>query len=116
MDKVGSMDKDLERLEKLKLEAKENPSKKVKGCTSCKKKKVINESLPPLQEFFIPSVEDIKKAYVMLGDPKEEEKEYIKKVYHSLFNDEFDFNCSSCVHKQTRILKNYIINELKIKI
>lgn len=112
MDKVGSMD----RLEKLKLNSIENPGKKKKGCTNCKKKVEINEPLPQLEVFFIPSVEDIKKVYVMLGSPKEEEKIFIKQVYESLFDDEFDFNCNSCVHTQTRILKNYIINELKIKL
>lgn len=117
MDKVGSMD----RLEKLKLNSIENPGKPKRGCKTCKKpKEVVVEKLPlpfelePLM--FIPSVEDIKKVYVMLGSPKEEEKIFIKQVYESLFDDEFDFNCNSCVHTQTRILKNYIINELKIKL
>jgi putative AlgH/UPF0301 family transcriptional regulator len=110
---------ELDRLEKLKLNSIENPGKQKRGCKSCKKpKEVIVEKLPlPFElEPYIPSVEDIKKAYIMLGGPKEEEKPFIKQVYEAIFNEEFDFNCRSCVHTQTRILKNYINNELKIKI
>ena len=114
------MSTELERLEKLKQEAIENPPKKVKGCKSCKKKKEVevkgNTELPVQLTEYIPSVEDIKRAYIMLGRPKEEEKPFIKKVYESLFNEEFDFNCYSCVHTQTRILKNYITNTLKLKL
>jgi hypothetical protein len=111
---------ELERLNKLKQEAIENPPQKVKGCKSCKKKKEVevkgNTELPVQYTEFIPSIEDIKKVYIMLGGPKEEEKPYIKKVYEALFHEEFDFNCRSCVHTQTRILKNYITNTLKIKL
>lgn len=109
----------MDRLEQLKQEAIDNPSKKKRGCKSCKKpKEVVVEKLPlPFElEPYIPSLEDIKKVYVMLGSPKEEEKPFIKQVYGAIFNEEFDFNCRSCVHTQTRILKNYIINELKLKL
>lgn len=111
---------ELERLEKLKQEAKENPPKKVKGCKSCKKKKEVevfaNTELPITMVEYIPTIDDIKTAYIMLGNVKDEEKPFINKVYSSLFNEEFDFTCYSCVHTQTRILKNYITNTLKIKI
>jgi hypothetical protein len=109
----------MDRLEQLKQEAIDNPSKKKRGCKSCKKpKEVVVDNLPlPFElEPYIPSLEDIKLIYVMLGSPKEEEKPFIKQVYGAIFNEEFDFNCRSCVHTQTRILKNYIINELKIKL
>ena len=114
------MSSELERLEKLKQETIENPPKKVKGCKSCKKKKEVevtgNVELPVVLTEYIPSVEDIKRAYIMLGGPKEEEKPFIKKVYEALFDDEFDFTCTSCVHTQTRILKNYIKDTLKLKV
>lgn len=115
------MDKDLDRLEKLKLNSIENPGKQKRGCKSCKKpKEVVVEKLPlPFElepEIYIPTIEDIKKAYIMLGSPKEEEKPFIKKVYESLFEDEFDFNCKSCVHTQTRALQNYIKDVLKLKL
>jgi hypothetical protein len=115
------MSTELERLEKLKLNSIENPGKQKRGCKSCKKpKEVVVEKAPlPFElepQIFIPTIEDIKKVYIMLGNPKDEEKPYIKQVYEALFNEEFDFNCRSCVHTQTRILKNYITNELKIKL
>ena len=115
------MSSELERLEKLKLNSIENPGKQKRGCKSCKKpKEVVVEKVPlPFElepQIFIPTIEDIKKVYIMLGNPKDEEKPYIKQVYEALFNEEFDFNCRSCVHTQTRILKNYITNELKIKL
>ena len=107
----------MDRLEKLKQEAIENPPVKVKGgCKSCKKKKEITEKLPQLEQIFIPTIEDIKKAYIMLGNPKKEEKKFIMDVYQALFNEEFDFECRSCVHTQTTILKNYIVHQLKIKL
>lgn len=107
---------ELDRLEKLKRNSIENPGKKKKGCGSCKKKQEINEPLPPLEYIFIPTVDDIKKAYIMLSSIKEEEKPFIQLVYSSLFEEEFDFKCNSCVHKQTQILKNYIVNVLKLKL
>jgi len=114
------MSNELERLEQLRQEAIENPPKKVKGCKSCKKKKEVevvgNTELPVQLTEYIPTVDEIKTAYIMLGSLKEEEKPFIKKVYESLFDEEFDFNCYSCVHTQTRILKNYITNTLKIKL
>lgn len=111
----------MDRLEQLKQNSIENPGKQKRGCKSCKKpKEIVVEKLPlPFElepQIFIPTIEDIKKVYVMLGSPKEEEKPFIKLVYKTLFNEEFDFNCRSCVHTQTRILKNYMINELKIKL
>lgn len=111
----------MDRLEKLKLNSIENPGKPKRGCKTCKKpKEVVVEKLPlPFElepEIYIPTIEDIKNAYIMLGSPKEEEKPFIKKVYESLFDDEFDFTCNSCVHTQTRILKNYITGTLKLKL
>jgi hypothetical protein len=113
------MSNDLDRLEKLKLNSIENPGKQKKGCKTCKKpKEIVVEKLPlPFElEEYIASLDDIKKAYIMLGSLKESEKVFIKQVYQSLFNDEFDFNCPSCVHTQTRILENYLKHTLKIKL
>ena len=46
-----------ERLEKLRKEAIENPGKKKRGCSSCKKKKVEVNELPELiiDEMWIPT-------------------------------------------------------------
>ena len=107
---------ELDRLEKLKRNSIENPGKKKKGCTNCKKKQEISEPLPPLEYLYIPTVEEIKRAYIMLSNLKDEEKPFIQMVYSSLFEEEFDFNCNSCVHTQTRILQNYIKNVLKLKL
>jgi hypothetical protein len=71
----------MDRLEALKQNSIENPGKQKRGCKSCKKpKEVIVEKLPlPFElEPYIPSVEEIKKAYVMLGGVKEEEKIFIR--------------------------------------
>lgn len=102
--------KELDRLEKLKLNSIENPSKKKKGCTSCKKKKeVVVEKLPlPFEieeELFIPTQEDVKVAYAELTSllgVKEDKKDFITKVYQFLFNEDFDWGCNSCVNKQSR--------------
>ena len=103
------MDKELDRLEKLKLNSIENPSKKKKSCTSCKKKKEVVEKLPlPFEieeELFIPTQEDIKVAYAELTSilgVKEDKKEFIQKVYQFLFNEDFDWGCRSCVNNQAR--------------
>ena len=106
----------MDRLEKLKQEAIDNPSKKKRGCTSCKKKKEINEPLPQLEVMFIPTIEDIKKVYNYLGNVKENEKKFINDVYVALFNEEFDFGCRSCANSQARKLYNYIAKTLNIKI
>jgi hypothetical protein len=105
------MDKELERLEKLKLNSIENPGKPKKGCKTCKKPKEVKlDSLIILEDLdvYVPSIEDIKQAYVMLGNPKPEERLFIEKVFMGLFNKSFDWNCLSCVHTHTQILKNYL--------
>ena len=63
--------------------------------------------LEPLieEELFIPTQEDIKLAYAELTSllgVKDDKKDFINKVYQFLFNQEFDWNCRSCVNKQAR--------------
>jgi hypothetical protein len=111
-----TMDNELERLEQLKKEAIENPGKKKKGCSSCKKKKEINEPLPPLEFIYIPSLDDIKLAYSYLSNVKEEEKKFINDVYVALFNEEFDFNCRSCANQQVRKLYNHLKYKLNANV
>jgi len=99
--------KELERLEKLKQNAIENPGKKKKGCTSCKKKKEEITKLEPLieEDMFIPTSADIKLAYAELTSllgVKDDKKEFIGKVFKFLFNEDFDWNCRSCTNKQAR--------------
>jgi hypothetical protein len=101
---------DTDRLEKLKLNSIENPSKKKRGCTSCKKQKEVVVENPPLpfeieEELFIPTQEDIKVAYAELTSllgVKDDKKDFINKVYQFLFNEDFDWGCRSCVNNQAR--------------
>lgn len=94
---------------------------KKKPCKTCKKPKEID--LEPLQmEVILPTVypiNEIKLAYAELtsyGGVKEDKKDFIQDVYQSIFNEPFDFSCSSCVSKQARKFHRYITNELKIKV
>ena len=103
----------MERLEKLKLNSIENPGKKKKGCTTCKKKSVEVTKLEPIveEDIFIPTQEQIKIAYAELTSllgVKDDKKELIQKVYQFLFNEEFDFGCRNCVNKQARRFRIYL--------
>jgi len=105
---------ELDRLEKLKLNSIENPGKKKKGCTSCKKKKVEVTKLEPVvqeEDMWIPTQADIKLAYAELTSllgVKDNKKEFISKVYKFLFNEDFDWGCRSCVNNQARRFRIYI--------
>ena len=96
---------ELQRLEELKQEAVKNPGKPKKGCASCKKKKnqVTEVVLPPVEEVYIPTLAEIRAAYVYISNSRgisEQDKPIINKVYESLFNEKFDYDCPSCVSKQ----------------
>jgi len=111
----------MEKIEKAKQEALENPPKKKKGCTSCKKKKNVVETLPEIdltpQNLIIYDEEDIVKAYhemMNFGGIKEESKGFIRNVYKQLFNEEFVFdNCAGCKNAQYHKFRNYIMYNLK---
>jgi len=110
------MNKELKEL----LESKKSDGKTKKGCKSCKKKQPIKE-LPQVIEDedyipFIPSKEDIKLAYIELGNRDKNKQEFINKVYQFLFNEDFNFGCTSCMNVQVRKLKNYINDELKLNV
>jgi hypothetical protein len=102
------------------MEAVTVSKKKVRGCSSCKKKKDVITELAPvndMDDIFIPTPEDIKLAYEELYNKDlGPHKEFIGKVYSFLFNENFDFQCSSCVNAQAIKLKNYIIHTLKLKV
>lgn len=107
----------MDRLEELKKEAIENPLKKKKGCSSCKKKKeIVLEKPAPLPfemigDIWVPTPEEIKLAYDELtsyGGVKEDRKEFINKVYNFIFNEDFDFNCRGCGNTQARKFTNWI--------
>ena len=108
------MDKEL----KDKLESKKSDGKRKKGCSSCKKKRepITLPELIEIEEIYIPSKNDIVLAYIELGNRVLDKKEFINKVYSSIFNEDFNFGCRSCVNGQARRLKNYITEVLKIKI
>jgi len=105
---------ELKRLEELKEKAIANPSKKAKGCKSCKKKKDTVTQLPTatddlFERMFIPSIQDINLAYVELGSKNidKDKKDFIGKVYEFLFNEEFDWDCKICISTQSRKFYNY---------
>ena len=103
---------------KEKLLSLKSTGKKMKGCTSCKKKKEPIK-LPELldEEFlYIPTPDEIRLAYIELGNRVLNKKEQINKVYNFLFNEDFNFGCTSCVNAQSRRLKNYIIEVLKMEV
>jgi len=113
----------MEKINKAKQEAVDNPPKKKKGCTGCKKKK-DSTTLPEIDLTPLPLIiyenEDIVKAYyemVRKEGIKEESKIFISNVYKQLFNEEFKFeNCHSCKNTQYHKLRNYILYKLKIQI
>ena len=108
------MDKELED----KIKSLKSDGKKIKGpCKSCKKKKPITE-LPQIieDEVFIPTPEDIKLAYIELGNRDQNKKEFINKVYQYVFDEPFDFGCTACMNVQVRKLKNYINEVLKLNV
>lgn len=99
-----------------------NLKSKKTPCKTCKKPKVI-EKLDPIEEVqldvYVPTLDEIKLAYYELtsfGGIKKDKKELIKKVYETLFGEEFDFNCSSCVSTQARKFHNYLTLKLKLKL
>ena len=109
------MEKELQdRMDKLKQEYIDNPPKKKRGCTSCKKKKNEVIELEPViqdEDMFIPTSSDIKLAYAELTSllgVKDDKKEFIGKVFKFLFNEEFDWTCRSCVNNQARRFRIYI--------
>jgi hypothetical protein len=107
------MNKELEE----KILSSKSTGKKKKGCSSCKKKKepIV---LPELVEMdiFIPTPDDIRLAYIELGNRVLDKREEINKVYNFLFNEDFNFDCRSCVNAQSRRLKNYILEVLKMTV
>jgi hypothetical protein len=113
----------LEKINKAKQEAIENPPKKKRGCGNCKKKKPDVE-LPEVsfieEPLIIYDQEDIVKAYnemVRRDGIKEESKVFISDVYKQLFNEEFIFNnCMSCKNSQYHKFRNYVLYNLKVNI
>lgn len=113
------MDKELkDKIEK----AKATNTVKKKGCVSCKKKKEPITELPAVveinevEEMYIPTEKEIHLAYVELGNKDYNKREFINRVYRFLFNDDFNFSCTSCVNKQARLLRNYINENLNLKV
>lgn len=108
------MNKELKEL----IESKKSDGKRKKGCSSCKKKKepITLPELIEIEEIYIPSKNDIVLAYIELGNRVLDKREFINKVYSSIFNEDFNFGCSSCVSVQARKLKNHITEVLKVHI
>ena len=105
------METELERLTKLKEEAKANRQKS-KPCKECKKKKEVTK-LPDLvqEEVYVPTEEEVGLAYAELtstGGVKEEKRTFINKVYNALFGKDFDFKCRGCGNSEVRRFTNYV--------
>jgi hypothetical protein len=104
---------------KEKLQSLKANGKKKGGCSSCKKKKEVLTTLPDIIEeenIYVPTKDEIRLAYIELGNRIDNKQEFIGKVYRTLFDEEFNFGCSSCVNAQSRRLKNYIIEVLKMEV
>jgi len=104
-----------QKIHQAKMEAIANPQKS-KRCSSCKKKPVVNK-LPEVEQISLLTNEEIELAYANLttmGPVREEDKPNIQFVYQTLFNEPFDFNCTSCVSVQARKWTNYM-KEHKLK-
>jgi hypothetical protein len=112
------MDKELEE----KIKSLKSDGKKKKGpCKSCKKKQPVTE-LPQVieieeqEDFYTPTKEDIVLAYVELGNRDLSKRTFINKVYKFIFDEDFDFGCEGCTNVQTRKLKNFINETLKVPV
>jgi len=110
----------VEEILKLRKENKNKPMEKKKPCKTCKKKKEELTKLPEVVKVeLFPDINEIKLAYEELtsyGGVKEEKKEFISKVYQTIFNEELEYNCRVCVSTQARKMKHYIKDILKVKI
>ena len=99
-----------QKIQQAKKIAVENPQKS-KRCHSCKKKKQEVTTLPVVEEVSLLTNEEIEIAYsnvTSYGGIREQDKPNIQFVYQTLFNEPFDFNCSSCVSVQVRKWTNYM--------
>lgn len=107
----------MEKFNKAKEEALNNPQKS-KKCASCKKKKEVTK-LPEVEEIYIPSIEEIREAYFELTNMmgvKEEKKPFISKVYKAVFGVDMDWTCRGCGNKQAVKFTNYMMkNNIKIR-
>jgi hypothetical protein len=89
------------------------------ACKTCKKKTIKElESPIELEPIDIPTLGDIKLAFAELtsfGGVKEDKKEFIKKIYTHIFQEELDLNCRGCVSQQVRKFSNYLDkNNIKV--
>lgn len=119
------MTEELERFEKLKKEAMETidtitPSKKKKGCTSCKKKKEPVKQLPDLTiiEEITPFTDaDLIEAYnLMNGSIKGQDLEKVKAIYKYIFNEDMDITCGACGGRYYNRFKHHLKNVMKLDI
>ena len=66
---------------------------------------------------YIPSQQEIILAYVEMNNRVDKSKrEFVNKVYRFIFDEDFDFNCESCVNTQSRKFKNYLKETLKLDV
>jgi hypothetical protein len=89
------------------------------SCESCKKKKPITKLPDPVEDYvpYIPSQQEIVLAYVEMNNRVDKSKrEFVNKVYRFIFDEDFDFNCESCVNTQSRKFKNYLKETLKLDV
>lgn len=85
-------------------------------CTTCKKKNKITTLPAPVDELYIPDINEIKTAYfnlISMGGVKNEDKAQIDKVYEFLFQQKFDWGCRDCVSSQVIKFTNHMRYVLK---
>lgn len=96
-------------------------SGKSKKCHSCKKKNVEINELPQInEEMFIeiPSGDELLNSYLLLGNKELSisDKEKISNDYKFIFNEDFHFDCNSCINQQTIKFRNFLKYHLKLNV
>lgn len=89
------------------------------GCSKCKKKKIVEELPPIIEELDLYTNKEILIAYeelTSMGGVKEDKKEYISQVYRYLFNEELDYPCNVCMTTQVRKFRNFLKYNLNMNV
>lgn len=119
------MTEELKRFEQLKQEAMETidqitPSKKKKGCTTCKKKKQEIKELPKFElvETISPFTDaDLIEVYnLMNGSIKGQDLEKVRAVFKYIFNEDIDLTCGACGQRYYNKYRYHLKSVLKLDI
>lgn len=89
------------------------------SCQSCKKKKVIKELPPVIEEPLLPTSEEIMFAYTEMSSAKGLNPQYydeVNKTYKAIFNEDVERNCGQCGRRQFRKMEHYVKNVLQLNV